>query len=152
MHDSARQAWVAGDCLGEETPVLLHGRACHDAPFTIRLSIALQLSVLLLLKTGNDPSKYFTSKCVGDGCIFGSTCFPSWACGEGCIALILPWRGPVVEGCFARPPCMTMPRQRPPPTRSPPRSAVLTSNILAQTEILTFVLFWTLTNNIVYLF
>lgn len=32
------------------------------------------------------------------------------------------------------------------------RYTIFTSNILAQSELLTFVLFWTLSNNIVYLF
>ncbi|KAK2078851.1 hypothetical protein QBZ16_003691 [Prototheca wickerhamii] len=34
----------------------------------------------------------------------------------------------------------------------PTKYTIFTSNILAQSELLTFVLFWTLSNNIVYLF
>lgn len=114
--------WGGGQGLGPVSCI-----ACALRPFaTPRPSLNPQLGFGLVLKTKFEPRTYFTSGY--------AECLRRGACASS-----VHGRGVCAE-CTSRSLHLNC------------RLAIYTSNVLAQTELLTFLLFWTLANNIVYLF
>lgn len=114
------------------------GVGCHvlNGPALTIFPYHTQLGALLFAKTGGEPAKYFPTKCAGSG-----------GCWRGCVRGCLPVIHSIVTQCkkLCSYSCASL-------LNNAHRYTIFTSNILAQSELLTFVLFWTLSNNIVYLF
>lgn len=110
--------------------------------FGVYLLGHLLLSILLLVKTKNAPSKYFASRYVVSGRL--SNC-------SVVVCVLDVWIHVQTSPAAVEQHPPSTP-QTPPPPFYAHSLTLLTSNVFAQTELLTFVLFWTLTNNIVFLF